>query len=160
MSGFDADRIFTANAPTEARTRVENAPAAVEGDLLDFILEFRVGGQFKYRCVVECTAARSLSILILNDRDALRGNLLLKHYQLEVDLRDINMYKEDLASKIQKEPAEILPLVRISNCVGRSKIMNISSLRMPPRGPRVKSCSRRYEIGRMTRQRTMRIQTI
>ena len=59
MSGFDADRIFTANAPTEARTRVENAPAAVEGDLLDFILEFRVGGQFKYRCVVECTAARS-----------------------------------------------------------------------------------------------------
>ena len=52
MSGFDADRIFTANAPTEARTRVENAPAAVEGDLLDLVLEFRVGGQFKYRCVV------------------------------------------------------------------------------------------------------------
>lgn len=51
MSGFDADRIFTANAPTEARTHVENAPAAVESDLLDFILEFRVGGQFKYRCV-------------------------------------------------------------------------------------------------------------
>ncbi|VDB93515.1 unnamed protein product [Peniophora sp. CBMAI 1063] len=115
MSGFDADRIFTANAPTEARTRVENAPAAVEADLLEFILEFRVGGQFKYR-------------------DALRGNLLLKHYQLEVDLRDINMYKEDLASKIQKEPSDILPLFENAATRAARQIL-FPSLRNRPDDP-------------------------
>ena len=43
--------------------------------------------------------------------DKLRANLLLKQYQLEVDLRHIGLYNDELAHAIQDRPAEILPLV-------------------------------------------------
>ena len=43
--------------------------------------------------------------------DMLRGNLLLKQYQLEVDLRHISLYNDELAHAIQDRPADILPLV-------------------------------------------------
>ena len=43
--------------------------------------------------------------------DILRGNLLLKQYQLEVDLRHISLYNDELAHAIQDRPADILPLV-------------------------------------------------
>jgi hypothetical protein len=45
-------------------------------------------------------------------RDKLRGNLLLKQHQLEVDLRHVGLYNDELAHAIQDKPAEILPLVR------------------------------------------------
>lgn len=44
-------------------------------------------------------------------RDKLRGNLLLKHYQLEVDLRHVGLYNDELAHDIQDRPADNLPLV-------------------------------------------------
>jgi DNA replication licensing factor MCM5 len=44
-------------------------------------------------------------------RDKLRANLLLKHYQLEVDLRHISLYNDELAHLIQNKPADVLPLV-------------------------------------------------
>ena len=48
----------------------------------------------------------------VNASDKLRANLLLKQYQLEVDLRHIGLYNDELAHAIQERPAEILPLVR------------------------------------------------
>ena len=48
--------------------------------------------------------------------DKLRANLLLKQYQLEVDLRHMGLYNDELAHAIQDRPAEILPLV--SNNLG------------------------------------------
>lgn len=36
----------------------------------------------------------------------------MKHYQLEVDLRHISLYNDELAHLIQNKPADVLPLVR------------------------------------------------
>lgn len=55
-----------------------------------------------------CGIARRFSYVF---RDKLRGNLLLKQYLLEVDLRHINLYNDELAFAIQNRPAEVIPLV-------------------------------------------------
>lgn len=47
-------------------------------------------------------------------RDKLRANLLLKQHQLEVDLRHVGLFNEELAHFVQERPGEILPLVRLS----------------------------------------------
>lgn len=44
-------------------------------------------------------------------RDKLRANLLLKQHLLEVDLRHVSLYNDELAHAIQDRPADILPLV-------------------------------------------------
>lgn len=44
-------------------------------------------------------------------RDKLRANLLLKQHQVEVDLRHVGLYNDELAHVIQERPADILPLV-------------------------------------------------
>jgi DNA replication licensing factor MCM5 len=43
--------------------------------------------------------------------DKLRANLLLKQHQLEVDLRHVGLYNDELAHAIQDRPADVLPLV-------------------------------------------------
>ena len=44
--------------------------------------------------------------------------MLLKHYQLQVDLRHIGLYNDELAHSIQNKPADILPLVRrVASCL-------------------------------------------
>lgn len=45
-------------------------------------------------------------------RDKLRANILLKQHQLEVDLRHIGLFNDELAHAIQERPGEILPYVR------------------------------------------------
>lgn len=52
-----------------------------------------------------------LLMAIAHARDMLRGNLLLKQHQLEVDLRHVGLYNDELAHAIQDKPAEVLPLV-------------------------------------------------
>ena len=44
-------------------------------------------------------------------RDKLRANLLMKQLHLEVDLRHLSLYNDELAHAIQEKPGEILPLV-------------------------------------------------
>lgn len=51
-------------------------------------------------------------------RDKLRANLLLKQYYLEVDLRHVGLYNDELAHAIQDRPTDILPLVRSSRSAG------------------------------------------
>ncbi|KAH9937414.1 MCM2/3/5 family-domain-containing protein [Fomitopsis serialis] len=91
MSGFDADRVFSVSVHDVPEPTGPDSPSQTEKLLLDFLLQYRVGGDFIYR-------------------DKLRANLLLKQYQLEVDLRHIGLYNDELAHAIQDRPAEILPL--------------------------------------------------
>jgi len=44
--------------------------------------------------------------------DKLRGNILLKQHLLEVDLRHVGLFNDELAHAIQDRPADVLPLVR------------------------------------------------
>ena len=50
MSGFDANRVFTVNVhdPSPASTSTDT-PSQTEKVLLDFLLQYRVGGDFIYR---------------------------------------------------------------------------------------------------------------
>jgi len=43
--------------------------------------------------------------------DKLRANLLLKQYFMEVDLRHVGLYNDELAHAIQDRPTDVLPLV-------------------------------------------------
>jgi DNA replication licensing factor MCM5 len=54
-------------------------------------------------------------VLTLCYRDKLRGNLLLKQHQLEVDLRHVGLFNDELAHAIQDRPSDILPLVSITS---------------------------------------------
>ncbi|KAI9462354.1 MCM-domain-containing protein [Lactarius psammicola] len=93
MSGFDADRVYSVSVHQNANTSSfsTESPSETEKLLLDFLLQYRIGGEFIYR-------------------DKLRANLLLKHYQLEVDLRHVSLYNDELAHLIQNKPADVLPL--------------------------------------------------
>ncbi|EPQ60991.1 MCM-domain-containing protein [Gloeophyllum trabeum ATCC 11539] len=91
MSGFDANRVYSVSVHDQPPVTSPDSPAETEKLLLDFLLQYRVGGEFIYR-------------------DKLRGNLLLKHYQLEVDLRHVGLYNDELAHAIQDRPSDVLPL--------------------------------------------------
>ncbi|KAJ8596508.1 MCM-domain-containing protein [Rhizopogon salebrosus TDB-379] len=91
MSGFDGNHVFTVSVHDPPPAASADSPSQAEKLLLEFLLQYRVGGEFIYR-------------------DQLRANLLLKQYQLEVDLRHVGLYNDELAHAIQDRPADILPL--------------------------------------------------
>ncbi|AAW41973.1 ATP dependent DNA helicase, putative [Cryptococcus deneoformans JEC21] len=70
----------------------QNAPSEIERLFYDFLHGFRIEDQWTYR-------------------DALRSALLLKHHTLEVDLRDLVAWNEELAQKVQEKPGEMIPLL-------------------------------------------------
>lgn len=72
----------------------QNAPSEIERLFYDFLHGFRIEDQWTYR-------------------DALRSALLLKHHTLEVDLRDLVAWNEELAQKVQDKPGEMIPLVSL-----------------------------------------------
>lgn len=43
-------------------------------------------------------------------RDSLRNNYTSGRYWLEVDLKDLNSYDEDLGELVKKQPTDVLPL--------------------------------------------------
>ncbi|KAF9498074.1 MCM-domain-containing protein [Pleurotus eryngii] len=91
MSGFDANNVYTVSVHDLPAASSPDSPAETEKLLLEFLVQYRVGGEFIYR-------------------DKLRANLLLKQYVLEVDLRHISLFNDELAHAIQDRPADILPL--------------------------------------------------
>ncbi|KAJ3548334.1 hypothetical protein NM688_g5310 [Phlebia brevispora] len=91
MSGFDADRVYNVSVHDLPDAVSPDTPSETEKLLLEFLLQYRVGGEFIYR-------------------DKLRANLLLKQYVLEIDLRHLGIFNDELAHAIQERPAEILPL--------------------------------------------------
>ncbi|KAF7310619.1 DNA helicase [Mycena chlorophos] len=91
MSGFDINRTFSVAAHDAPAAVSPDSPSETEKLLLEFLLQFRIGDQFVYR-------------------EQLRANLLMKQLVLEVDLRHIGLYNEELVSALQNTPAETLPL--------------------------------------------------
>lgn len=47
-------------------------------------------------------------------RDQIRENVLVKQYYCDIDIAHLISYDEELAHKLQQDPAEIIPLVRSS----------------------------------------------
>ncbi|CAK5279944.1 unnamed protein product [Mycena citricolor] len=88
---FNAERTFVVAAHEPPAALSPDSPSETEKLLLDFLLGFRLGGEFIYR-------------------DKLRANLLLKLHMLEVDLRHLSLYNDELAHAIQDAPADNIPL--------------------------------------------------
>ncbi|KAF7784707.1 hypothetical protein Agabi119p4_872 [Agaricus bisporus var. burnettii] len=91
MSGFDANRVYNIAVHDLPSATTPDSKSETERLLLEFLQSFRVGGEFIYR-------------------DKLRANLLLKQYLLEVDLRHVGLFNEEVAFAIQDRPADVLPL--------------------------------------------------
>lgn len=49
MSGFDADAVFTVAAHDAPPAVSPDSPSETEKLLLDFLLQYRLGGEFIYR---------------------------------------------------------------------------------------------------------------
>ncbi|KAF5384687.1 hypothetical protein D9757_006222 [Collybiopsis confluens] len=88
---FEPNNVYSISVLDSAPATSSETPAEVGKLLLDFLQQYRVGGEFIYR-------------------DTLRANLLLKQHLLEVDLRHVSLYNDELAHAIQDRPADVLPL--------------------------------------------------
>ncbi|KAJ7655204.1 MCM-domain-containing protein [Mycena polygramma] len=91
MAHFNTPEVFTVSAHDPPAAVSPESPSETEKLLLDFLLQYRLGGEFIYR-------------------DKLRANLLLKQRTLEVDLRHLSLYNDELAHAIQDTPTVTLPL--------------------------------------------------
>lgn len=99
QSGFDQNRVYSVHV-LQGET-LPDSPAETERLFFEFLSGFRVGGEFIYR-------------------DRLRSSLLLNHHSIDVDLRDLVVYNDELAQKVQEQPGEMIPLV--SFCVPSVRI--------------------------------------
>ncbi|KAK9312524.1 MCM2/3/5 family-domain-containing protein [Lipomyces starkeyi] len=88
---FDQPRVFSATVLPPGEVPGDESRLETEQCFHDFILEFRIDGDFIYR-------------------DQLRENILVKQYLLSVDMAHVISYNEDLAHRLTNEPAELLPL--------------------------------------------------
>jgi DNA replication licensing factor MCM5 len=52
-----------------------------------------------------------MSDWLMEGRDRLRSSLLLHHHTLDIDLRDLVIWNEELAQKVQENPGDMIPLV-------------------------------------------------
>ena len=64
MSGFDADHVYTVSVHDAPAATSPESPSETEKLLLDFLLQYRVGGEFIYRRV---------SFIEMSDDDRLSG---------------------------------------------------------------------------------------
>ena len=51
MSGYDANRIYSVSVHNPPPAQNIDQPAEIERMLFEFLLQYRVGGEFIYRCV-------------------------------------------------------------------------------------------------------------
>ena len=51
MSGFDADRVYSIAVHDAPYPVAPEKPSETERLFLEFLLQYRVGGEFIYRCV-------------------------------------------------------------------------------------------------------------
>lgn len=80
----------------------DDQPGEIQKAFRSFILEFRLDNNFIYR-------------------DALRTNILVKLYMLDVDIGHLISFNEELAHKLSNEPADIIPIfeMAIKDCARR-----------------------------------------
>ncbi|KAL8947620.1 MAG: hypothetical protein Q9222_006118 [Ikaeria aurantiellina] len=70
---------------------VDDSRSQIQAQLREFILEFRLDNAFIYR-------------------DQIRENVLMKQYYCDVDIAHLISYNEELAHKLQTQPADTIPL--------------------------------------------------
>ena len=70
------------------------SPSRVQQQLVDFVMDFHIDNIFLYR-------------------DQIRENVLVKQYYCDIDIAHLISYDEELAHKLQQDPAEIIPLVSL-----------------------------------------------
>lgn len=97
MSGFDDMGLFFVDTFATDELNGGNDPnkvnyMAIQKKLKDFLRVFHTGN-FNYIY-----------------RDALRNNYNSGRYWLEVDLKDVSSYDEELGEQVKKQPTEVLPL--------------------------------------------------
>jgi DNA replication licensing factor MCM5 len=96
MSGFDDLGTFfvdTFAGDENAQDTNKVNFVAIKKKLKDFLRVFHTGN-FNYYY-----------------RDTLRNNYNSSRYWIEVDLKDLNSYDEELGDLVKKQPTEVLPLV-------------------------------------------------
>lgn len=86
--------IFGSQAGDERQDGVSHS--RVQQQLVDFIMDFHLDNVFLYR-------------------DQIRENVLVKQYYCDIDIAHLISYDEELAHKLQQDPAEVLPLVSLSS---------------------------------------------
>jgi len=89
----------------------EDSRGQIQAQLQNFILEFQLGNVFIYRFVDIFVCSDDL---LINCRDQIRENALLKQYYCDVDIAHLISFNEELAHRLVTEPAEIIPLVSIT----------------------------------------------
>ncbi|ORX49392.1 MCM-domain-containing protein [Hesseltinella vesiculosa] len=91
--GWDRGQIYSTSVlPGEANVA---SRSEIKAMYLDFIQTFRLGNSFVYR-------------------DQLHEHVMLKQYYLEVDMRHLINFNQDLANKLTTSPADHLPLFEMA----------------------------------------------
>lgn len=89
----------------------EDSRSQIQDHLREFILEFRLDNAFIYRYTMHFM--RKKYVLMTHLRDQIRENVLVKQYYCDVDVAHLISYNEELAHKLQTQPADIIPLVAL-----------------------------------------------
>lgn len=91
---MDRQSVYTLSVFPEDRSQTgSDSRGAVQDQLVNFLLDFHLSGAFVYR-------------------DQIRENVLSKQYYCDVDIAHLIAYDEQIAHRLNNEPADIIPLVR------------------------------------------------
>ncbi|KAL8852013.1 MAG: hypothetical protein Q9221_003118 [Calogaya cf. arnoldii] len=100
---MDRRSVFSLSVLPPDPDALDDSRSQIQAQLRDFILEFRLDNAFIYR-------------------DQIRENVLVKQYYCDVDIAHLISYNEELAHKLQTEPADTIPLFEaaLKQCTNRT----------------------------------------
>ena len=109
---MDRQTVYSLSLGFQNDSDDRDSRAHIQQLLFDFVLQFHIDNAFIYR-------------------DQIRDNVLAKQYFCDIDIAHIISYNEELAHRLNTEPAEIIPLVWPRMQFARKKTTNdlISSRR-------------------------------
>ncbi|KAI9230827.1 MAG: MCM2/3/5 family-domain-containing protein [Piptocephalis tieghemiana] len=90
-SGWDTGKVYYSQVLTGADSHLTDNPSALEQQFYNFIDTYTVDNVYPYR-------------------DQLLANMLIRHYQLDVDLGHLSEANEPLTFALKARPTELLPL--------------------------------------------------
>ena len=108
---MDQQSVYSLNVLAPDPDASEDSRSQIQYQLREFILEFRLDNAFIYRSVYKSTREEGIDDLIYDCRDQIRENVLVKQYYCDVDVAHLISYNEELAHRLQTQPADIIPLV-------------------------------------------------
>ncbi|KAL8892996.1 MAG: hypothetical protein Q9192_005518, partial [Flavoplaca navasiana] len=99
---MDRGSVFSSSVLPPDPDALDDSRSQIQAQLRNFILEFRLDNAFIYR-------------------DQIRENVLVKQYYCDVDIAHLISYNEELAHKLQTEPADTIPLFEaaLKQCTNR-----------------------------------------